>query len=218
MKELKPFATLSSLKKALDNGGRFYNFFDSANDEKVSRAELAKAAGIFTAGIQAFLYLEMSKQDLSDQDQASALSLLDPKLRTKFAKNKPLHVAPSLIDKNHKPAEAVMISGFARALEQQKKFAGFIMVPMLIGKVMIPMMIPIINIYQVLEIFDDEKMKSQRAIVCIPAKNKVDLTGRVQFGGVLKELKNQTKEPPTHPLFLEAIYWMKRSSSNTKTN
>lgn len=41
MKELKPFATLSSLKKKLDNGGRFYDFFDSANDEKESRSHQA---------------------------------------------------------------------------------------------------------------------------------------------------------------------------------
>ena len=41
-------------------------------------------------------------------------------------------------------------------------------------------------------------------------KKKVELTKRIQFGGVLKELKNQTEEPPTHPVFLEAIYWMKR--------
>ena len=210
MKELKPYATLSVLKKALDNGGRFYDFFDAANDEKVSRSELAKAAGIFTAGIQAFLYLEMSKQDLGEQDQATALSILEPRLRNKFEKKKPPQVAPSMIDKNHKPAEAVIVTGFARELEQQKHFAGFIIVPILIGKVMIPMMIPIINVYQVLEIVDDEKMKSPPAIVCTPAKKKIALSGRIQFGGVLKELKNQTKEPPTHPVFLEAIYWMKR--------
>jgi hypothetical protein len=53
-------------------------------------------------------------------------------------------------------------------------------------------------------------MKSPPAIVCTPAKKKIALSGRIQFGGVLKELKNQTKEPPTHPVFLEAIYWMKR--------
>lgn len=48
MQELKPFATLGPLKKAIDNGGRFYNFLADADDEVVSRDELAKAAGVFT--------------------------------------------------------------------------------------------------------------------------------------------------------------------------
>jgi hypothetical protein len=210
MQEIKPFQTLTALKKALDNGGRFYNFFAAANDEKVTRAELAKAAGVFTAGITAFLYLEMTKQDLSEQDQATALSLLEPKLRGSFEKKKPPQVSPSMVDKNHKAGESVIVTGFARELERKKMFKGFIMVPIMIGKVMIPMMIPIHDLYSVIEIFDNEKMKSPAAIVCTPAKKKIDLSGRVQFGGVLKELRNQTKEPPTSPLFLEAIFWMKR--------
>lgn len=210
MQELKPFSSLSALKKALDNGGRFYNFFDSAADEKVTRAELAKAAGVFTAGIKAFLFLEMTKQDLSDQDQAAAIALLEPKLRSSFQKKKPSQVLPSQVDKNHKSADVVIVSGYARELDKQTRFTGFIVVPMLIGKVMIPMMIPIHDIYRVIEIYDDEKMKSHRAIVCAPARKTIDLSGKVQFGGVLKELKNQAKEPPTHPVFLEAIFWMKR--------
>lgn len=210
MQEIKPFQTLTALKKAWDNGGRFYNFFAAANDEKVTRAELAKAAGVFTASITAFLYLEMTKQDLSEKDQATALSLLEPKLRASFEKKKPLRVSPTMVDKNHKPGEAVIVAGYARELERKKMFKGFIMVPILIGKVMIPMMIPIHDLYSVIEIFDNEKMKSPAAIVCTPAKKKIDLSGPIQFGGVLKELRNQTKEPPTHPLFLEAIFWMKR--------
>ena len=210
MQEIIAFQTLTALKKALDNGGRFYNFFDSADDEKVTRAELAKAAGVFTAGITAFLYLEMTKQDLNEQDQAAALSLLEPKLLANFGKKKPPQVSPSVVDKDHKAGESIIVTGFAREIERKKMFKGFIMVPILIGKVMIPMMIPIHDLYSVIEIFDTEKMKSPAAIVCVPLKKKVDLSGPVQFGGVLKELKNQTKEPPSHPVFLEVIFWMKR--------
>ncbi len=210
MQELKPFAKLAPLKKALDNGGRFYNFFDASNDEIVTRGELAKAAGVFTAGIQAFLFLEMTKQDLSDQDQESVLSLLDTKLRRDFVKKRPPSIAPSHVESNHKAGEAIIITGFAREIGKQSFFAGFITVPIMIGKVMVPMMIPIHDLYCVMELFDDEKMESACAVVCVPIKKKVDLVGRNQFGGVLKELKNNTKEPPTHPVFLEAIFWMKR--------
>jgi len=40
MQELKPLTTLGPAKKAFDNGGRFYSFFDAADDELVSRGPL----------------------------------------------------------------------------------------------------------------------------------------------------------------------------------
>lgn len=215
MQELKPSATLGPLKKALDNGGRFYNFLATADDEIVSRDELAKAAGVFTAGIQAFLYLEMTKQDLSDQDQDTILKLLEPKLRRDFEKKKPPQVAPSLVDSDHKAGESIIVTGYARELGQHSQFSGFIFVPIMIGKVMVPMLIPIHNLYRVIEVFEDEKSTepsatNPSAIVCTPLKQKLDLSQRIQFGGVLKQLKNNSKEPPTHPVFVEAIFWMKR--------
>lgn len=212
MKELKPFTTLGPAKKALDNGGRFYNFFDAAEDEVVSRGELAKAAGVFTAGIRAFLFLEMAKQDLQDTEQETLLSLLDAKLRREFSRKKPRHVAPSKVDTEHKAGEAIILTGYAREVGTQSHFTGFIFVPIMIGKVMVPMLIPIHSLYRVIELFDTEKMDNPCSIVCAPLKEKIELSGRIQFGGVLKELKSNTKNPPTHPVFLEAIFWMKRSS------
>jgi hypothetical protein len=61
-----------------------------------------------------------------------------------------------------------------------------------------------------IELFDAENMETPCAVVCTPLKKKLDLSGRVQFGGVLKELKSNNTEPPTHPVFLEAIFWMQR--------
>ena len=210
MQELKPFTTLGPARKALDNGGRFYNFFDAANDEVVSRGELAKAAGVFTAGIQAFLFLEMAKQDLGEREQETILSLLDAKLRNEFLKKKPCQVAPPQVDREHKAGEAVIVTGYTREIGTQSQFTGFIFVPILIGKVMVPMLIPINSLYRVIELFDSEKMDTPCAVVCAPLKKKLDLSGRIQFGGVLKELKSNTDNPPTHPVFLEAIFWMKR--------
>ena len=65
MRELKPYRTMHDLRTAIDNGGGFYNLFASADDQVVSRGELAKAAGVFTAGTRAFLFLEMATQELS---------------------------------------------------------------------------------------------------------------------------------------------------------
>jgi hypothetical protein len=40
MKKVTPYKRYSNALKALDNGGRFYNIFTNARDDKVSRAEL----------------------------------------------------------------------------------------------------------------------------------------------------------------------------------
>lgn len=210
MQELKPSTTLAPLKKALNNGGRFYNFFDDANDEKISRGELAKAAGVFTAGIQAFLYLQMTKQDLDDRDQQIVVSMLDDKLRKNFEKKKPAFVTPSQVDADHKAGDAIILTGFAREIGQQSMFTGFVVVPIMIGKVMMPMTIPIHSLYRIIEVCDDDKFKKPTAVVATPINKPLDVSGVMQFGGVLKELKGKDNQPPTHPFYLEAIYWMKR--------
>ncbi len=61
MRELKPYRTMQGLQKAIDNGGRFYNLLTHADDHIVTRAELAKAAGVFSAGVNAYLFLEMAQ-------------------------------------------------------------------------------------------------------------------------------------------------------------
>ncbi len=210
MQELKPFRTVGPLKKALNNGGRFYNFFSDSDDEAISRGELAKAAGVYTAGIRAFLYLQMSKQDLPEETQLGVVSMLEEKLRKSFEKKKPPFVLPSQVNANHKAGQAMIVTGYAREIGEQTMFSGFIIVPMLVGKAMIPMMIPIHTLYRVFELFDDEKMKKPSAIVGAPLKSPLEISTVMQFGGVLKELKSKTKEPPTHPVFMEAIYWTKR--------
>ena len=114
------------------------------------------------------------------------------------------------MDANHKAGEAVIVTGYAREIGQQKMFTGFIIVPIMIGKVMMPMMVPIHSLYRIIELCDDDKFKKPTAVVATPIKKPLDVSGIMQFGGVLKELKGKDREPPTHPVFLEAIYWMKR--------
>ena len=46
MREVVPYRTLGGAKRALDNGGRFFNLFAEADDGVVSGAELARAAGV----------------------------------------------------------------------------------------------------------------------------------------------------------------------------
>ncbi len=99
MRELKPYQTLQGLKKAIDNGGRFYNLFTAADDAVVSRGELAKAAGVFMAGTPAFIFLEMARQNLSASDQQAVTDLLEKELRKQFLKKGPVAILPSAVDK-----------------------------------------------------------------------------------------------------------------------
>jgi hypothetical protein len=87
---------MQGLRKAIDNGGRFYNFLTEADDHVVTRAELAKAAGVFTAGVNAFLFLEMAQQDLSSEDQRSIIDLLESGLRKEYRRSGPRTLAPRL--------------------------------------------------------------------------------------------------------------------------
>lgn len=212
MQELKPFTTLGPLRKALDNGGRFYNFFDSAADDQVvTKGELARAAGVFTAGIRAFMYLQMISQDLKEKDQEAVLSMLDAGLRKDYTKKRPPFVQPSQVDMVCKAGDAVIVTGYARELRSESRFVGFITVPVMVGKVLVPIMIPIQSMYQLFEIFDDESKRHPCAVFCVPQKKSIDRTGRIQIGGVLKQANGSTKgEPPTHPVFLDSIFWMKR--------
>jgi hypothetical protein len=47
VRELKPYRTVARARAALDNGGRFYNLLAIADDDRISKAELNKAAGVF---------------------------------------------------------------------------------------------------------------------------------------------------------------------------
>ena len=62
MREVHPYKTEGGLLKALDNGGRFFNIFTRASDDRITRAELAKAAGVFGSKPKAVLFLEMAQQ------------------------------------------------------------------------------------------------------------------------------------------------------------
>lgn len=210
MKELRPFTTLAPIKKALDNGGRFYDFFEKANNEEITRAELAKAAGVFSAGIQAFMYLWMAKQDLKESDQEAVLSLLQPTLRRDFQKKQPPLVKPSEIETNHKAGQSIVAAGYLKQIEDRTQFTGMIMIPIMAGKVMTMIPVPIFERFKVYEFFDKKNLVGPSAIVCTDRHKKLDVACQYQFGGVLKKVQYRSKEPKRHTVYLEPIYFVKR--------
>lgn len=78
MREVHPYKTAGGLLKALDNGGRFFNIFTRAGDDKITRSELAKAAGEFGSTPKAVLFFEMAQQALAPLARTRASTHLWP--------------------------------------------------------------------------------------------------------------------------------------------
>ena len=54
MRQIKPYQTVWAARKALDNGGRFYNLWAQADDNVVDAGELARVAGVHASDMKAF--------------------------------------------------------------------------------------------------------------------------------------------------------------------
>ncbi|MGD9404737.1 MAG: hypothetical protein PVH95_06260, partial [Anaerolineae bacterium] len=76
MRQLKPYQTVSGAKRALDNGGRFYNLWAQAGDDVVDAGELARAAGVYSSDIRAFVHFEMALMELLEEQRADVHSML----------------------------------------------------------------------------------------------------------------------------------------------
>ena len=197
------------MRNAIDNGGRFYNFFTDAGDEVVTRAELAKAAGVFTAGVNAFLFLEMAQQDLQPHDRESILDMLEPGLRGDYRRGKPQTLRPSEIESQGTAGHSVIATGFPRFVEDKTQFSGFIMIPIMAGSVTTFMMIPIFDKFDVYEVFDDRRMRKPNSMVATVRGQRFDHDGPIRFGGVLRKLEFKDKTAKEHKFYLETVYYTK---------
>jgi hypothetical protein len=209
MRELKPYRSLRGLRTAIDNGGRFYNFFTAADDEVVTRAELAKAAGVFHAGVNAFLFLEMAQQDLSPDERQSINDLLEPKLRNDYRRKKPKTLLPSAVESDGVAGRSVMVTGYPRFVEDKTQFSGFVMIPIMAGKSMTFIMVPIFDQFDVYEVFDDRRMRKPNSMVATVRGQRITHKGPIRFGGVLKKLDFPDKTKKSHEFYLETVFYTK---------
>ncbi len=205
MRELKPYRTMHGLRAAIDNGGRFYNLFASSEDNVVSRGELAKAAGVFTAGASAFLFLEMAQQELSPEDQQAITDLLDSDLRKRFQRYRPQTLLPSEVEKLGTAGQSLIVTGYPRFVEDRTQLAGFIMIPA--GKAFV--MVPIFDKFDVYEVFDDREMQELNSVVATVRGHRLVHDGAIRFGGVLRQLKFKDKTKKSHKYYLETVFYTK---------
>lgn len=209
MRELKPYRTMQGLRKSIDNGGRFYNILTYADDHVVTRAELAKAAGVFAAGMNAFLFLEMAQQELQSDDRHSIVDLLESDLRKEYRRSRPQTLVPSTVEIEGTAGRSVIVTGYPRFVEDRTQFSGFIMIPIMAGKVTTFMMIPIFDKFDVYEVFDDRRMRKPNSMVATVRGQRLAHDGPIRFGGILRKLEFQDKTKKSHKFYLETVFYTK---------
>ena len=170
-----------------------------------ARGELAKAAGVFTAGVNAFLFLEMAQQELQPDDRQAIIDLLDSDLRKDYQRLRPLTLLPSTVEKDGTAGRSVIVTGYPRFVEDRTQFSGFIMVPA--GKVFV--MIPIFDKFDVYEVFDDRQMHRPNSMVATVRGQRLAHDGPIRFGGVLRKLKFKDKTKKSHKFYLETVFYTK---------
>jgi hypothetical protein len=202
MRQVVPYRTITGARRAFDNGGRFYNLWSKAGDEVVDASELAKAAGVYSSGVQAFLYLDMALMDLPLEQKAEALSLLSSNLKRRFESTRAMVLQPSAVEAEGKAGDSAIVTGYPSYVEDRTEFRGFIMMV-----TPIIAMIPIMDQFDVYEVFDTpEKIEPRTVVATVRGSQRLDGL-YTRFGGVLKELQFEDMTGKDHGLYLEALYY-----------
>ena len=206
MKKITPYKTKQNALVSLDNGGRFYNLITKANDGNITSAELSKVAGLVSGKQKMVLFLEMSLLELSTDSRKEVLKALSKDLKSAINKYPSQFLSPSEAERKGTLSQNAIVTGIPTFVESKSDFNGFIMIPIMTGKVTTFSMIPIIDQYDVYEVRDQESTDS-----CLIAhsKNKAKLPrSKFTFGGILKELKEKEEENSPTKVYLETHYYI----------
>ena len=202
MKQIRPYRTVQGAKRALDNGGRFYNLWTKAGDNIVDGVELARAAGAYSSDSIAFLHLEMALMDLPAEQKAEVWSLLAPDLKRQLEAARPRVLQPSLVESEGIVGAPAIVTGYPSFVEDRAQLQGFMV---MVAPVI--MMSPIVDEFDVYEVYDTPDQTGPRTLVATVRGSK-RLDGLYsRFGGVLKELQFVDKTGRDRGLYLEAIYY-----------
>jgi len=212
VREVVPYKTLAGAKRALDNGGRFFNLFAKADDGVVSGVELARAAGVFSSDLRAVLFFEMATAGLSPDEGESMAAHLSPDLLTRLESSRPRILKPSSVESDGQAGMPAIVSGYPVFVEDRTQFRGFIILV-----VPVVMFIPIFDKYDVYEVYDTSELNTPRTVIATARGSKRTDGTFVRFGGVLKELHFEDKTGKAHGLYLDTIYYtpLRRSGAVT---
>ncbi|WP_299222711.1 hypothetical protein [uncultured Aquimarina sp.] len=206
MKKIEPFKNIDEAIATLDNGGRFYNILTKADDGVISPAELGKVAGLFSDKQKMILFLDVSISELDTLARNQIISSLSKDFQSIYAKYNVIELLPSEVNHKGKLSLNTIITGIPKKVASQSDFNGFIMVPIVAGKVTTFSMIPIVETYDVYEIAEEE---SSETFLIAHAKGYHKLPEKkIKIAGVLKELKSKKDEKTASKKYLEAVYYI----------
>jgi hypothetical protein len=202
MRQIKPYQTAWGARRALDNGGRFYNLWARAGDDVVDAGELARAAGVHSSDMRAFLHFEMALIDLPEDQKAEVRSLLSPALQTRLQESQPRVMNPSVVESEGAAGVPAIVTGYPWFVEDRTQLRAFIV---LITPVIT--LIPIMDQFDVYEVYDTPEQIGLRTLIATVRGSKRLDGVHSRFGGVLKELQFEDKTGKDHGLYLEAMYY-----------
>ena len=206
MKKIEPYKNINEATLSLDNGGRFYNVLTKSDDGIISTSELGKVAGIFNDKQKMILFLDLAISNFDVNAKKNILDSLDDTLRSTYHKYKSQELLPSEAYNKGILSSNSIITGFPKKIESKSDFNGFIIVPVIAGRVTTFILIPLIDQYDIYEIRDEESddtflVAHARGSVMLPEK-------KIKVAGVLKELKAKKEEKKASKRFLEAVYYL----------
>jgi hypothetical protein len=129
------------------------------------------------------------------------LSLLSPKLKTRYRAERPWILKPSEVEAIGRPGNAVITQGYPVFVEDKSRLSNYVI---MVSPVML---IPIYQHYDVYEIFDAPGAQDQCLAVAVPQGASLPETPPVRVGGVLKELQLEPDDERESSVYLEALYY-----------
>lgn len=191
MKKVIPYKTLTGAMRALDNGGRFFNLFTRAGDGEISQSEVSKAAGVLGGQINAMLFFQLATLRLSSADQSSLVDRLTGKLRDRLRQSPAKSIPISKFKRNSELNQPVIVEGYPVFAKDHTQFSGFITVPMTTNNVTTMMMVPIIDQFDMYEVFQNSDQTGPHALIAVTkSKGSRKLEGnRAAFAGIMKEME-----------------------------
>lgn len=206
MKQIKSYTDVNEAIRSLDNGGRFYNLFTHAEDGVISQSELAKVGGLFNERQKTMLFFEMSVSNLDSTAKTEVISKFDSNLQLSYQKYKAQELSVYEANEIGILSSNAIITGIPKMIGSKSNFNGFILVPIMAGKVMVFIPVPLVDSYDVYEIRDEN---SSETFLIAHARGAEKLPEKlIKVAGVLKELKSNKEEEKGSKKFLEINYFI----------
>jgi hypothetical protein len=202
VRELKPYRTVAGAKAALDNGGRFYNLLSMADDDRISKAELNRAAGVFRGEQRAFLFLHMALVDLTESQRAEVVSLLDSPLAKRYERHGPRRLKASEMTGASNAGQLVVVEGYPRFYKRETQRT---VVPMMVGKVMMP--VPVEVHYDGYQLFETPNAKGTPGYLFVKHPRAMLAGSFTRFGGVGRPHRSEDASGGHSVVLLEPLYF-----------